>query len=555
MLKLGFAGDKTRQLSRSMQSWFQFDLDGESLRVEKEATHLSLAEFLARLDPVFAYFTHGKPWRGGSPVILGDLESDIPRFRLVDAGLMLMPMLAGRQVWTPVGIKNADPDHPVNVALSRGHFESGSERNGTITALMFEGFYRPDLRRQGQMNDQFDCLLTRTMNVPVIRKSAAEVFASVEQIRHDAAQKAQRSGQQKQVWTGRRDIHEDCFSRKLFRMKAIPELSYVDDSKRRFYRPKTLIDLLRLRREYPNAQLIAGGTELAQKSSQVEWPNLISLEGVEELTHITTAKDYWEIGAAASLTRTSEVIGRECPPFNKILRRFGSRAIRNRATIGGNLATAWSAGQITPLLIALDARVMLLSDDGERDAPVSQFFEEDGKPILRPGEIIRSIIIPRSTESLLESRGMTSRICNVYTVSGRRNLAEPFITGAFAVELREKLVAKAWIAFSGISPAPFRIREVEETLAGKLWNEDNMFETLSLLHKATAKLPELQPGKNQNREDQEYREQLVTTLFQKFFYQHPDAESVKPEKLTATGEFARLDHPFFDAIPGPSTVS
>ncbi len=538
-----------------MQSWFKFELDGESYRVEKEATHLSLADFLARLDPVFEYLNHGDLWQSGSPVILGDLESGTPRFRLVDARLMLMPMLAGRQIWTPVGIANADPDHPVNVALFHGHFESGAERNGTLTALMFEGFYRPDLRRQGQMNDQFDCLITRTMNVPAIRKSAAQVFASVEQVRHDAAQKAQRSGQQNQVWTGRKDIHEDCFSRKLFRIKETTELSYVDDSKCRFYRPKTLIDLLKLRRDYPGALLIAGGTELTRQQDSLNCPNLISLEGVKELTSISTAEDYWEIGAAVSLTRASEVIGRECPPFNKLLRRFGSRAIRNRATLGGNLAAARSTGQLAPLLIALDARVMLLSEDGERDAPVSQFFEENGGTILNPGEIVRSIIIPRSTESLLESRGMTVRICNAYTVAPRRNLAEPFITGAFALELRENLVAKAWLAFSGISPSPFRAREAEEALAGKLWNEDGMFETLSLLHKAAADLPESLVDTKRSKEDQKYRKQLVTTLFQKFFYQHPTPESVKPEAMTATGEFGRLDKPFFDALPDTAVVS
>ncbi|MCK5923758.1 MAG: hypothetical protein KAG66_22685, partial [Methylococcales bacterium] len=55
--------------------------------------------------------------------------------------------------------------------------------------------------------------------------------------------------------------------------------------------------------------------------------------------------------------------------------------------------------------------------------------------------------------------------------------------------------------------------------------------------------------------DQEYRKQLVTTLFQKFFYQHPEPDSIKPENLTATGEFAKLDQPFFDAIPDSSAVS
>lgn len=532
-----------------MQSWFQFELDGELYRVEKEAIHLSLADFLARLDPAFQYFAQGDPWKGGQPVILGDMESGIPRFRLIDAGLTLMPMLAGRQIWTPGGIASTDPDHPVNLAFSGNQFESGEEQYGKVRTLLFEGFYRPDLRRRRQLNEQFDCLISRTMNVPAIRQSASTVFAAAEQIRHDAARKVRRSEQQDQLWSGRRDIYQDAFSKALFQIGKRPEFRYVDDSNCRFYRPGTLIDLLRLMREYPDAQLIAGGTELARNSRQTEWPNLISLEGVEELNTITAADDYWEIGAAVSLTRISEAIGRECPSFNKILRRFASRPIRNRATLGGYFATAWPAGQITPLFIALDARVMLLSDEGERDAPVSRFFEENGATILRPGEMIRSIVLPRATEALLESRGMTARICDVYTVAPRHNLAEPFLTGAFALELREKLVARAWLAFSGISRSPFRVREAEETIAGKPWNEDTMLKILPLLHRAAAELQD-SPEDNRNKQGklrQAYRKQLITTFFQKFFYQHPDPESIKPENHLGS---TQLDQPFFDATTG-----
>ncbi len=531
-----------------MQSWFSLELDGRPYRVEKDDTHLTLAQFLVQLDEIYADFSFGESWRGGCPVIVGQLEKDAPRFRLNDATLLLMPQLAGRQVWTPQGISNSDPNHPVNIALSSGIFESGSKRNGSLAAALFEGFYRPDLRRRGQMNDQFDSLVTRSLNVPSVRDAAARVFASVEQVRHEAAQKAEKSGKENQVWTGRKDIHEDRFSKRLFQLKEYAELNYVDGSKRRFYRPKTLVDLMRLKREYPEAQLIAGGTGLAQDSGKVEWPNLISVEGVDELNEIITDQDYWEIGSAVSLTRIAETIGRECPEFAKLMRRFGSRPVRNRATLGGYLATAWSQGQLSPLLIALNARVMLLSNDGERNAPVSQFFDKNGGTILQPGEIVRSVVIPRSTDSLLDSRGMTARICDAYSTGQRRNLVDPFVTGAFALELREKVVAKAWIAYSGLGKTPVRIKEAEEFLAGKTWNEDTMHAVLPVLHKSAGALLKAASEEEDDEEAALYRKQLVITLFQKFYYQHPDPDSVKPKNLSASNEIGRLEQPFFDAI-------
>jgi len=528
-----------------MQSWFTFELDGGTCRVEHEATHETLADYLVHLDPCFARFQNGDSWLGGSPVIIGDIEGEIPRFRVVDAHLILLPMLAGRQVWTAEGIRAADPYHPANMAIANGHYECGASRNANLSTLFFEGYYRTDLRRLGQMNDQFDGLVSRTANIPAIRRAASHVFASVEKMRHDASQKAQKSGQASQVWSGRKDIYQDRFSRSLHLLKERPDLSYVDRSKRRFYSPTNLVEFLNLRKQYPDAQVIAGGTNLVQKAGQVEWPSLISVENVAELKSVIATQDYWELGSAVSLTRIGELIGRECEPFAKILRRFGSRSIRNRATLGGYLATAWSSGQLSPLLIALKSRVILLSEDGERDAPISQFFEPKERTILRPGEIIRSVLIPRATDQILADRGMTARICDTYTVAPRRSLAEPYVTGAFAIELREGLIAKAWISYSGISDRPLRAREAEESLAGKIWNEDTMFGALTLLNKNVTVLK----GEN-DRADRDYRKQLVITLFQKFFYQHPTPTRVPPASPAATTNLSLPTPPFFDTISG-----
>ncbi|MAS94947.1 MAG: hypothetical protein CMO55_17255 [Verrucomicrobiales bacterium] len=526
-----------------MQSWFSFELDGEPCRVESEDTHLSLASFLSQLDPCFSSFAHHNPWHNSKLIVIGDIENESHRFRVADAGLLMMPMLAGRQVWTPEGIRNVEPDHPVNLALQKGNFESGTEREDALITLMFEGYYRPDLRRQGQISDQFDAINTRTANVPAIRNAAAQVFASTEQLRHEAAQKAERSGQESTVWTGKKDIFGDRFTKRLFQINERTTLNYVDKSKRRFYRPGTLVEMMRLKAEYPSAQIVAGGTGLTRLGKSVEFSNLISLEGVKELNEIITTEDAWEIGSAISLTQIAEKIGRELTSFNKILRRFGSRAIRNRATLGGYLATAWPYGQLAPLLIALNARVILLSQDGERDAPISQFYREDGGTITTPGEIIRSVIIPRANAGILAARGITSRLCDVYCAAPKRTMSQSYATGAFAVELRDKTIVKAWIAYSGIAKSPVRVREVEEALTGKPWTESTVFSILPILNQAVQ-------VEDADASDTltDYRKQLIVTLFQKFYYQHPTPSSTDPVSLTATGEFAKLSQPFFDSL-------
>ncbi len=527
-----------------MQSWFTFQLDGEECRVKSEDTHKSLADYLSSLDVCFSHYADHDPWKQSRLVILGNIEDDYHRFRVVDSGLILLPMLAGKQIWTAEGIQHAEPDHPAQLALQGSHFECSEERLQVLRTLMFEGYYRPDLRRQGQVNDQFDAVITRTANVPMIREAAAQVFASTEQLRHEAALQAEKSGQESTVWTGRKDIFGDRFTKSLFQLKRQSPEHYVDESKKRFFQPSNLVELLKLKREYPDAQLIAGGTHLGMNVKNVSIPNLISVEGVRELSKPIKTEESWEIGAATTLTRVTEQIGREYPQIAKILRRFATRPIRNRATLGGYLATAGGSGQISPLLFALNARVILLSENGERDAPISQFYNKNTGTILAQGEVIRSVIIPRYNDLTLADRGITSRLCDTYTSGRRRTLTKPYVSAAFAFELRDRIIAKAWIAYSGVDEIPIRVREAEQFITGKPWRESTVFETLPILNESVSV-----KTASRNTSEAEYKKQLVGTLFQKFFYQHPKPDKVKPEHLTATSEFAKLDEPFFDALP------
>ena len=187
--------------------------------------------------------------------------------------------------------------------------------------------------------------------------------------------------------------------------------------------------------ELKDAQLIAGGTHLGMNVKNVSIPNLISVEGVRELSKPIKTEESWEIGAATTLTRVTEQIGREYPQIAKILRRFATRPIRNRATLGGYLATAGGSGQISPLLFALNARVILLSENGERDAPISQFYDKNTGTILAQGEVIRSVIIPRYNDLTLADRGITSRLCDTYTSGRRRTLTKPYVRGLPTQEL------------------------------------------------------------------------------------------------------------------------
>src|SRR6185369_1923277 len=122
--------------------------------------------------------------------------------------------------------------------------------------------------------------------------------------------------------------------------------------------------------------LVAGATEIGVELNKKfrRFPALISTEAVPELTHLVASEAEWRIGAAATLTAVEETLAGEFPSLAKMLRVFASRQIRNRATLGGNLATASPIGDSAPVLLTLDAELVLATAQGERTVPLHEFF-------------------------------------------------------------------------------------------------------------------------------------------------------------------------------------
>jgi xanthine dehydrogenase iron-sulfur cluster and FAD-binding subunit A len=150
-----------------------------------------------------------------------------------------------------------------------------------------------------------------------------------------------------------------------------------------FFRPTNLPTLLEQIHEFPDGKLIAGGTELGLAITKLfqSFPVLISIEAVSELRRIDCNETQWRIGAAATLTDVWDRLGEEFPPLAEMLCLFGSRQIRNRATLGGNLVTASPIGDSAPVLLSLDAVMVIASLAGERQVPADEFLFVTGRPL------------------------------------------------------------------------------------------------------------------------------------------------------------------------------
>jgi xanthine dehydrogenase small subunit len=226
----------------------------------------------------------------------------------------------------------------------------------------------------------------------------------------------------------------------------------------RFSRPRDLAECFGLLQADPEATLVAGNTDLgvATNLHGRRFPHLISVENLAELCEFSAGRDGVEIGAGLTLTEIAERWTDAPEVFREWLALFASPLIRNRATLGGNLATASPIGDSAPLLLALDTQLCLVSRAGERRIALDEFFVDYRKTVLRPGEVIKSVRIPKAWPDR----------ARFYKIAKRSMDDISTVAAGMAIWTAGGRVTRARIAYGGVAPLPLRARDAETALAG-----------------------------------------------------------------------------------------
>ncbi|HEU0008970.1 MAG TPA: xanthine dehydrogenase molybdopterin binding subunit [Verrucomicrobiae bacterium] len=465
-----------------MADAFQFVLNGRPVRVEGTSPNTTLLEFLRARGLTGSKEGCAEGDCGACSVaVLERAAGGAPQWRAVNSCLMPVPCLAGSEVITVEGVAEHGL-HPVQRCLVEQHGSQCGYCTPGIVMALFEAFHRADLTESWQLDDQLCGNLCRCTGYRPIRDAAGQALA---QAANDGA--------------ARRAPCEVAPTAKPVEYHAAGES---------FFRPTSLDALFKLLKRHPGARLIAGGTELGLDLTKrfQKFSALIALDGIPDLTTLHEEGDSWRIGAAVPLTVLEDKLGGEYPALRSMLRLFGSRQVRNRATLGGNLATASPIGDAAPLLMALGAR-LVLRGRGHRQIPIDKLFTGYRQTCLKPGEIIVAVLLPHGTAC----PGLR-QFSAFYKVSKRREMDIATVAGAFVVELDEQgRVGHARLAFGGVAATPIRAVRAERLLMYKEWNERTLTRVLKCLAE------EFQPISDV-RGSAEFRRALVASLFEKFFY-------------------------------------
>ncbi|MEV0117427.1 FAD binding domain-containing protein [Streptomyces sp. NPDC050844] len=254
---------------------------------------------------------------------------------------------------------------------------------------------------------------------------------------------------------------EDQLARRREQSPPAPVATEYTQDDRAFLRPGTLAEVLRLLRERPDAVVVAGstdwGVEVNIRSRRADC--VVAVDRLPELRELRVESGHIEIGAAQTLTEIERRLDGRVPLLAELFPQFASRLIRNSATLGGNLGTGSPIGDSPPVLLALDASVVLADADGEREVPLSDYFTGYRQSVRRPGELIRAVRVPLPL----------SPVVAFHKIAKRRFDDISSVAVAFALDIEDGIVRKARIGLGGVAATPIRARAVEAALEGKPW--------------------------------------------------------------------------------------
>uniref|UniRef100_A0A3B4UT37 xanthine dehydrogenase n=1 Tax=Seriola dumerili TaxID=41447 RepID=A0A3B4UT37_SERDU len=252
--------------------------------------------------------------------------------------------------------------------------------------------------------------------------------------------------------------------------------------------PVSLEELVQLRSSNPKAPLVMGNTNIGPdiKFKGVLHPLIISPTRVKELFEVArTPQGVW-VGAGCCLSEVRSLLEKLLPQFPEEktelfkaliqqLRNLGSRQIRNVASLGGNIMSAYPNSDLNPVLAAGNSKVSVISSGGRREVPLNQdFFVSFGKTVLKPEEIVVSVFIPFSRKG---------EFVRAFRQAPRKESSFATVTTGMRVLFSEgsRVVQDVSIYYGGMGPSTVSAAKTCATFIMRPWDDETLSRAYDVL--------------------------------------------------------------------------
>ena len=464
----------TRSTVRFLLGWAPVELNAQ----DSNQTVLQYLRDQARLKGTKEGCAEGDC--GACTVVVGEAVDGEIYYNAVNSCILFLPSLDGKQILTVEALANGAL-HPIQQTMIDLHgSQCGFCTPGIMMSLLSMHLNGAAKSRQAIDDALVGNLCRCTGYGPII--DAAEV-ASKTPI--GAA------------WQARINLAKEqliAWSNDAVALKIGTKLGF-------YIAPNTQGQLLKSLIDYPDATLVSGATDVGLWVTKMgkRLSSVISLSEIAELKSIRKTDTYLDIGAGVTYSDAHEALSQISYSLGELIRRIGSRQVRNKGTIGGNIANGSPIGDMPPALIAMGAMVVLFSANGKRKILLEDFFIEYGKQNLQPSEFVSRILVPHQVYTF-----------RCYKVSKRFDQDISAVLGAFNIHIEEEIVISACIAFGGMAGIPARAALCEAALIGRTWN----METIALAQLALDK--DFTPMTDM-RASSEYRSLAARNLLERFY--------------------------------------
>ena len=428
---------------------------------------------------------------GACTVVLGYLKNNKIFYQSVNACIVFLPTIHGKQLILVEDLVGKDGSlHPVQKSMVNFHgSQCGFCTPGFVMSLfsMYKNF--PSFNKKIIKNSIAGNLCRCTGYQPII----------------NAAKSLNNKNKVDQFYQTK---NETIKLLKIINKKNNSlTINRVD---KKYFAPQTINELKILLKKYPKSKILSGGTDLSLivTKERKTINSIIYINSIKELNYIKKNKKYIEIGATTPLIEFESEIIKHYPDFKDILERYGSVQIRNVATIAGNIATASPIGDTLPLLLALNAKIVISNSKNDKILYLKDFFINYRKTKLKNGQFIKLIKIP-----LLQNN-----IFKAYKISKRIDDDISAVCASFNLNIKNNIIVSISIAYGGMAAIPKKALQCEKSLLNKDLSEKNINIAQKFLEKDFNPIDDM-------RASSQYRMKIAKNLLFKCF------QEIKNNKL------------------------
>ncbi|MFO1191219.1 MAG: xanthine dehydrogenase small subunit [Rhodoferax sp.] len=441
---------------------------------------------------------------GACTVVLGEAVDGAVQYRAVNSCIRLAHAVDGLALWTVEDLAGPDGQlHPAQEAMVQCHgSQCGFCTPGFVMSLF--GMYQnrvcqgQAITRAQAREDLSGNLCRCTGYRPIL--DAAEQMAALPPVRVD----------------------EPALLRQLQALATptpAPDAAYLA--------PRTLDALLTLRQRHPQAQLVAGCTDVGLwvTKQHRQFAQVLDVTRVAELRRVERYPHHVAIGAAVSLTDAFAALCADRPQLHAFATRFAGLPVRNAGTLGGNVANGSPIGDSMPLLIALGASIVLMRRGGHRELPLESLYTGYRQNVMAPDEVLAWIKVPLPVDGAQAGR----EFLRVYKISKRFDDDISAVCLAVRLQLADGRVQSASVGVGGVAATPVRAWQTEAALTGQPWSADTARQAGAVLRGEFRPISDM-------RASAAYRSAVLGNLLERLWLDSQGVADVQLESTRLLGE-------------------